>query len=107
MNMLNEIGSYICHQLPSHSLFIDGNQLFVGARDTGIYLGILFTLLWLGWKKEHRNNNINFSALMLLVLPMAIDGTSQLIGIWNGNNLLRVATGPISAAEPRGRPLSM
>ena len=96
MRMLNEIGSYICNQLPSHSLFINGNQLFVGARCTGIYLGILFTLFWLGWKKEYRNNNINFQALMLLILPMAIDGTSQLLGLWDGTNWFRAATGLLS-----------
>lgn len=94
--MLNEIGAYICNQLPSHSLFINGNQLFVGARCTGIYLGILFTLLWAYWKKENRNGQIRFSLLMLLVLPMAIDGTSQMIGLWGGVNWLRVATGLLS-----------
>ncbi len=94
--MLNEIGSYICHQLPSHSLFINGNQLFVASRDTGIYLGILFTLLWVYWKKEYKNSNINFWVLMLLVLPMALDGTSQLIGLWGGVNWLRAATGLLS-----------
>jgi len=94
--MLNWIGSYICSQLPGHSLSINGNQLFVEARCTGIYLGILFTLLWMYWKKEYRNSNIRFSALMLLILPMALDGTSQLIGLWGGVNWLRVATGLLS-----------
>jgi len=91
--MLNEIGSYICHQLPSHSLFINGNQLFVCARDTGIYLGILFCLGMIYALKEYRRGEVNLGVLLVLVLPMAIDGTSQLVGLWEGTNGLRVATG--------------
>ena len=91
--MLDEIGRYICHQLPGHSLFINGNQLFVCARDTGVYLGVLFALLMIYVLKEHKHRDIDIRLILLLVLPLAVDGTSQLLGLWEGSNPLRVATG--------------
>lgn len=78
-----------CHQMPERSFFLGGYQLPVCARCTGILLGNIFALFtfWLipfyWW-------------YILLLLPMAIDGFTQLANWRTSNNLLRLFTGMLS-----------
>ena len=91
--MLNEIGALICHQIPERSFFIAGQQLFVCARDVGIYLGFLFALVIIYILKEYRNQRIDLRIIFLLILPMALDGMSQFLGLRESVNSFRLATG--------------
>lgn len=82
----------ICEQVPSHSLFIFGHQVALCARNGSLYLS-----LWLGTMLfrplRHHLKPLDWRLLLLFLLPMAIDGTTQLFG-WRESNLaLRVTTG--------------
>ncbi|MDD5111664.1 MAG: DUF2085 domain-containing protein [Candidatus Altiarchaeota archaeon] len=87
-------GLMMCHQLPMRSLFINGVQQAVCARDAGIYLGIViggFVFLkgvpsFLKTKKF----------LVMATIPIALDGVTQTIfNLRESNNALRIITGLI------------
>jgi uncharacterized membrane protein len=99
----------VCHQLPRRSLFIFGYQMAVDARSFAIYVsflavGLIFPLI------RDRLKPWKLRYYILLMLPMAIDGFTQLFGvpiprgigpewhlIWTveSTNVLRVITGTI------------
>lgn len=76
-----------CHQKPERSFFINGYQFPVCARCTGILLGYIASFVLLG------RIEINYWMCILLLLPMAIDGLSQLKGKRESTQFLRVTTG--------------
>ncbi len=87
-----------CHQTPERSLLLFGNTLVVCARCTGFYgglgvFGIIAALAYtFGLKKRVPRR------AFILVLPLAIDGTANLLGIWATGALLRSVTGIMAAA---------
>lgn len=91
------LGSLICHQLPSRTLFIDGRPLPVCARDTGIYLGIFIStmiILLLGRYRADRLPAIPVAMVMCaLMIPMIVDGAGSYLGVYETNNTLRLFTG--------------
>lgn len=93
------LGSLICHQLPSRTLYADGLPLPVCARDTGIYLGIFVStvfILFSGRLRSDRPPGIT-SAIVLctLMLPMIADGAASYLGVYETNNTLRLLTGAL------------
>jgi uncharacterized membrane protein len=40
------LGSFICHQRPERSFFIEGSQIAVCARCTGLYVGAALAAPW-------------------------------------------------------------
>jgi uncharacterized membrane protein len=99
--LLHEIyhffGHAICHQLNERSLQISGEVLSVCARDTGIYIGIFSTLLYLHLFKRKANNtipSIRVSFLLLLFLvPLLIDGFGSYMHLFESTNTRRLVTG--------------
>jgi uncharacterized membrane protein len=90
------VGSVICHQLPDRSFFIDGRQLPVCARCTGLYLsGVAGILAWLIVKSAWRWRPIAISpreALWIVAgaaVPTAISYVTGVAGVWDGSNLTR------------------
>ena len=86
--------SLFCHQLPYRSLFYCGIQMPDCARCASIYVAtalglILFRLKGYG-EKEFKMNWVLF---VLLLAPTGIDGTTQLFGLRESSNLLRIVTG--------------
>jgi uncharacterized membrane protein len=86
--------SHLCHQLPYRSLFYDGIQMPVCARDVSIYIATVIGLVFFRLKgfgaKEFK---INYILTVLLFLPTAIDGFTQLFGWRESTNELRLITG--------------
>lgn len=84
---------YFCHRKPERTFNYKGHYFPVCARCTGIYITMLIFLI-LTW--EIKFNTI-ISALIgiILILPMFLDGTTQLIGMRESNNKLRFITGLI------------
>jgi uncharacterized membrane protein len=81
--------SPICHQLPERSFFILGHQFAVCARCTGIYFGAFLG----SFLAQRKSPPAIF--LFLALVPMAVDGGSQLL--WReSNNVLRFVTGAIA-----------
>ena len=95
-------GDFNCHQIEHRTIIINGNQMPVCARDTGIFMGILFGAAVLAravvddspartllstLPRRFRNNRfvkrragLTVAALMVaLILPTALDGGIQLL----------------------------
>ncbi len=80
----------ICHRLPERSLKFKGYYFPVCARCTGIYIGyILSFIIFLICP------DIKLTLLYgeLLIIPMFMDGYTQLLGLRESNNKLRLITG--------------
>jgi uncharacterized membrane protein len=101
-------GSVICHQLPERSFFLDGWQLPVCARCTGLYLsGAAGLAAWLavkllrGWRPPAfapRNTSGGATArqarwamglLLIAAMPTAVSYLTGVLGVWDGSNLTR------------------
>lgn len=76
---------------------MNGHYLPVCARDTGIYLGIFSSLVFLFAVKKRRFTMIppiKVSLILLLFLfPLIIDGFSSYVGIYSTTNEIRIVTG--------------
>lgn len=90
--------SYFCHQRPSRSWFLLGSNLGLCARTFSMYASfavfgaaaLLSNRLcrWVsGWSMPWG---------ILLVTPLVIDGSVQLVGGWTSTNLLRAMTGVLA-----------
>lgn len=86
--------SSMCHQLPERSYFIFDHKMVVCARCFGIYTGFLAGLIvYPLFMKYIDYKNLSRWYLIISILPMAFDGTSQLFGFRESFNLLRLFTG--------------
>lgn len=82
----------MCHGIVRRCLTIDGVPMPICARCTAIYAGLIAGLLlfWvLPWLTETMARMIAFAT----AAAMAIDGFTQLLGLRESTNELRVATG--------------
>ena len=89
----------ICHQRPDRSFFIFGKKLPLCARCLGLYLsffiGVIIAIFNINWL-------INFKAyqiilfLVICIIPLLIDGFTQLHKLRKSNNVLRLITGLIT-----------
>ncbi|MGQ9515673.1 MAG: DUF2085 domain-containing protein [Anaerolineae bacterium] len=83
---------FICHQEPARSLWIAGQPMAICARDVGLYGG-----LWVGlWIALWRRPSLPGWLVVMCVLPMALDGGTQLLGLRESTNVLRVVTGGLA-----------
>ena len=84
----------ICAQIPSHSFYILGHQLGMCVRNLFIY-GSMFVggLVFVLSKK--RLPGIPWWVWVLMILPMALDGTTQLVGWRESTWVLRMITGAL------------
>jgi len=98
------VGTGICHQYPSHSFFVAGQQLPLCARCTGIYLGALMGLA--GFFLLGRQRATGFPPVPILAILvgfigiMALDGINSLLTdipnaphLYEPQNWLRLVTG--------------
>jgi uncharacterized membrane protein len=108
-----------CHQLPYRSLYVNGNQMPMDARMVSIYLFANLGLLTAAliprastvsqgllnvlperarrWVSGHLRVDVAAGLLVLLtLLPVALDGFTQLFGWRESTNALRVLTGAIT-----------
>lgn len=93
----------LCAQQPTHSYYFGEARLPFGSRMTGIYSGFAMTALYLMIRDRWRHAGIPAAkivvALVLFVLPLAIDGTNsflkdvQLPYLYEPHNVVRTITG--------------
>jgi uncharacterized membrane protein len=90
------IGGVICHQRPERSFFVDGHQLPVCARCTGLYLsGAIGLVGWWGmklgrkWRPKEIDPRMAVRLLVVAAIPTAISLVSAAFGWWDGSNLTR------------------
>ena len=81
--------SWVCHQRPERTFWLAGHPMALCARDIGLYGG-----LWLGGAlTAARRVQLSGKVALLCALPLILDGGTQLIGLRESTNLLRVITG--------------
>jgi uncharacterized membrane protein len=86
--------SLVCHQLPGRSYFLLGYQMAYCERDTAIYATMALSgLLWARFYR--RLPRLHWGLFLLRMLPMALDGFSQLAGLRESTWELRTATGAL------------
>jgi uncharacterized membrane protein len=87
----------VCAQIPSHSFYIFGHQLGLCARNFSIYTSMFIgSLIFVLTKK--RMPGIPWWFWILMMLPMALDGTTQMFGWRESDWILRVVTGTLFGA---------
>jgi uncharacterized membrane protein len=94
-----------CHQLPERSLFLFGHQMAFCARCTALYLafwvvGLLYGL-WglLPFGQRYRRAPLRLRWLLILSLPMIVDGLGQLLGLYTSTNFWRLVTGALAGGS--------
>lgn len=97
-SVLHWLGYGLCHQLPERSFFGGSVQVPVCARDTGIYLGFVVSLLLIGYlhrpaRPREFPGVAGVTAIALMIAAMGIDGVSSYAGWRTTTNDLRLITG--------------
>lgn len=82
----------VCGQIPSHSYFLFGYQLALCARNLAIYSSLLGGSLVFRAVRT-RLPPLAWYLWLLTLLPMAVDGVSQLVGLRESTWELRTITG--------------
>jgi len=103
LDRLRWLDSGICAQLATHSFYPGGERLPLCARNTGIYLGFMVTLLTLYATGRGRVQRFPPWPIIIFLLcgvcAMGIDGFNSFLldlglpHLYQPNNLLRLATG--------------
>lgn len=85
----------MCHGIPERCIAMFGVPMPICARCVGIYLGLLAGLaaFWLVPLVTERAMRV---AAFIAVTPLAIDGFTQLFGLRESTNPLRLSTGIIA-----------
>lgn len=88
--------SYICHQIPERSLHFEGHPLAVCSRCFGVYLGLFAGLaVYPLWRKIEEVEPLARFWLFLSLVPIGIDWSLSVFGIWENTHLSRFVTGVI------------
>ncbi|MCD6532096.1 DUF2085 domain-containing protein [bacterium] len=86
-----------CHQRPERSFFLWGHKMAACARCTGTYISLLLWGVVFGIILRFRKiKALPLWGFAFLLLPTAIDGGTQLIGLRKSTNILRLITGILS-----------
>lgn len=84
----------ICAQIPSHSFYMLGHQLGMCARNIAIY-GSMFVSAVIFQLSKRRLPGIPWWLWGLMLIPIALDGFSQMFGLRESTWELRVLTGAL------------
>ena len=88
--------SYICHQIPERSFHILEHQFAVCSRCFGVYFGLLAGIVTYPlWRAIDSIDPLPRFWLLLSLLPISIDWSLGVFGIWDNNHLTRFITGLI------------
>ncbi len=79
---------FMCHCRKDRSFFYKGKQFPICARCTGELIGMI-----LGIFIAIKIKDLNWFYIILLSLPLVLDGFIQLLTSYESNNLKRVITG--------------
>jgi len=103
LDRLRWLDSGICAQLPTHSFYPGGQQLPLCARNTGIYLGFMVTILTLYASGRGRVQRLPPWPIVVVLIgcifAMVVDGFNSFLldlgqsHLYQPHNLLRLATG--------------
>jgi uncharacterized membrane protein len=83
---------FMCHGMPERCLELFGVAMPICARCVGVYAGLFAGLLLFLVLPALREKTVRIAAFVA-VTPLALDGFTQLFGLRESTNPLRVATG--------------
>jgi len=90
---------YICHQMPERSLDLSGHEMAVCSRCFGVYFGLFAGLLTYPlWRSVDEVEPISRIWLFLSLVPISIDWSLTVFGIWENTHVSRFVTGMILGA---------
>jgi uncharacterized membrane protein len=85
---------FVCAQIPAHSFYVFGHQLGLCERNFSIYASMFIgSLVFVLTGK--RMPGIPWWLWILMMLPMALDGTTQMFGWRESDWILRIVTGTL------------
>lgn len=92
LKFAEEFLSNLCHRMPSRTLWISEIPMGLCSRCSGIYFSLLVTLTISFFNQEVFQKKY-IKVVLVLLLPLIVDGTFQLIGLYLSNNTIRLTTG--------------
>ncbi|MGD9590220.1 MAG: DUF2085 domain-containing protein [Pyrinomonadaceae bacterium] len=93
---LNTFFSYICHQIPERSFYLGSYPFAVCSRCFGVYSGLLAGLLsYPLFRRIEDTDPLPRRWLFLSLVPIGIDWSLNIFGIWENTHFTRVVTGAI------------
>lgn len=88
--------SYICHQIPERSFYIEGEKFGVCSRCFGVYFGLVAGfLIYPLWRRIDEVEPLPKVWLFLSLVPITVDWSLTVFGIWENTYLSRFLTGLI------------
>lgn len=88
--------SFICHQISDRSFYVEGEQFGVCSRCFGVYFGLLLGFaVYPLWRAVDEIEPLPRFWLFLSVIPISIDWSLTVFGIWENTHLSRLITGLI------------
>lgn len=85
---------YVCAQIPSHSFYLFGHQFGLCERNLSIYGSMFIGSLIFALSKK-RMPGIPWWVWLLMIVPIAWDGITQMFGLRESTWVLRVITGTL------------
>ena len=88
--------SFICHQIPERSFHVADEQFAVCSRCFGIYFGLLFGFaIYPLWRNIADIEPLPRFWLFLSLIPISVDWSLTVFGIWENTHFSRFITGMI------------
>lgn len=95
-NPIYKFFGYLCHQMPSRSLHIFEHHFAVCSRCFGVYFGLVFGFVIYPFiRKIEEIEPFPRIWLFLSLIPIGIDWSLGVFGIWENMHLSRFLTGLI------------
>ncbi len=91
--IIYSVYSLLCHQKPERSFFAFGQQVAICQRDVAIYGAFLVGGMAFSFLRSQLREPLPWKAYLLVNLPLAVDGLTQLVGLRESAWYLRVLTG--------------
>jgi uncharacterized membrane protein len=93
-NPIYNFYSYICHQMPSRSFHTLGHQFAVCSRCFGVYSGIFLGFITYPlFRSMEETEPFPRFWLFLAMIPIGVDWSLTVFGIWENTFFTRVTTG--------------
>ncbi len=88
--------SFICHQMSERSFHVAGEPFGVCARCFGVYFGLfLGFVIYPLWRRIDEIEPLPRYWLFLSLVPIGVDWSLTIFGIWENTHLSRFVTGTI------------
>ncbi len=87
---------FICHQISARSFHVEGEQFAVCSRCFGVYFGLLLGFaIYPLWRNIDEIEPLPRYWLFLSLIPISVDWSLTIFGIWENTHLSRFITGLI------------